>query len=482
MRLIDLLSCGIEFSSGSDFAEDTNITGLTEDSRQVKKGFIFAAVRGGKVDGTEYISQAVKNGTAAILTYPDIKIKENTALITHDNPRLALGHLAAKFYGKAPETIAAVTGTNGKTSVVNFVRQIWHYLGKKSASIGTIGIIENGGEPKPAGFSMTTPGVVELHQAISELARGGVTHLALEASSHGLDQSRLAGVKIGIGAFTNITRDHLDYHGDMENYLQAKLKLFTENMQQGGVAVLNADITEFAKIEKVCKEQKHKIISFGRKGGDIKLRGSEAVTDGLQMKLEIAGKKGEIKLNLFGEFQESNVLCAAGIALASGCKAEDIIGVLEKSKPIKGRMEKVGSGNIFVDYAHTPDGLDNALSSIRKHMPEGTKLAVVFGCGGNRDKGKRPMMGNIAAENADIIVVTDDNPRNEDAATIRSEIIAACPGAKEIADRKEAIKYAIDNIAAGDFLVIAGKGHEAVQIVGDRQDYFSDVEVVREFT
>ena len=373
----------------------------------------------------------------------------------------------------------AVTGTNGKTSTAYFCTQIWQLLGKKSASIGTIGIATGDGLAYGATGSMTTPDPVKLHEILANLSNDGITNLVMEASSHGLDQCRLYGVNVKAAAFTNITRDHLDYHGTFEKYLAAKLRLF--EIMHEGVAVINADIPKAGQIIQLCEERGHKILSIGKNGSYIILNDAIRTSVGQQISFEIAGKLYNINTRLIGEFQAYNLLTALALVIGCGANTDEAVAALAKVEEVPGRMQGVGVGGevarVYVDYAHTPDALEKALDVLRPYAVN--KLWVVFGCGGDRDKGKRPQMGEVAARCADVLVVTDDNPRTEDAAVIRKEIIAACPEAKEIADREEAIKYAILNMSEGDVLLIAGKGHEKTQIIGDNKLAFDDVAVAK---
>jgi UDP-N-acetylmuramoyl-L-alanyl-D-glutamate--2,6-diaminopimelate ligase len=467
---------------------DLAITGITLDSRNVEPGFLFAAFKGAKVNGSEFIESAIKSGAVAILCDSDIDVKvpDSVCLIKHENPRLVFSLIASKFYTHKPGIIAAVTGTNGKTSTVHFAREIWKNLGKHSASIGTVGIADSHGkfDFDRANF-LTTPNTVKLHKIMAELADKGVTHLAMEASSHGLDQFRLDGIDVKIGAFTNLTRDHLDYHGNFENYLAAKMRLFNNVMNEGCVAVLNADIPEFYQLLGACEKRQHKIISYGKfkKGSRpnyIEIFKIINTSDGQQLSFEILGKVYNVNTPLIGEFQAYNLLCALGMVLASGANVDEAVAALPKVTCVPGRMEKVGDAPVFVDYAHTPDALEKALSVLKPHTQN--KLWVVFGCGGDRDKGKRPLMGKIAATLADKIVVTDDNPRSEDPSIVRSEILTAFSSedVKEIGDRYQAIKYAVGKMQTGDMLLIAGKGHEKTQTIGKDVFPFDDVEVARE--
>lgn len=476
MRLIDLLPGEITQVNLTAKLRETDITGLTADSRAVEPGFLFAALPGTKIDGRRFIETAIANGAAAILAPDGTEISEDdVALLTAPNARAALARLAAAFYGDQPETIAAVTGTNGKTSVAHFTRQIWSLLGHRAASMGTLGLHMPDGTVKP---TLTTPDPVTLHADLAALARDGASHAVLEASSHGLDQHRMDGVRLRAAAFTNLSRDHLDYHGSVENYLAAKSRLFTELLPSDGVAVLNADVPEFTRL---AASVPGPVISYGRQGKDLVLFDTVPTGNGTRVSIEVLGQIFEIDLPLAGEFQVYNVLCAGGLAIACGESAADIMECLPRLRGVPGRLERAGAVNgadVYIDYAHTPDALENVLSAMRPHASR--RLAVVFGCGGDRDRGKRPMMGRIAAEFADNVIVTDDNPRSETAAAIRGEILDPAPDAREIGDRADAIAEAVAQLSSGDILVIAGKGHETGQIVGDEVYPFDDLVVARD--
>jgi UDP-N-acetylmuramoyl-L-alanyl-D-glutamate--2,6-diaminopimelate ligase len=451
-------------------------TGLTSDSRKVKPGFLFAALAGSKIDGARFVKDAVARGATAVLGSPALA-DDVAALGVHfipdENPRLGLARHAAAFYDAQPEIVAAVTGTKGKSSIVAFLREIWTTLGMPAASLGTVGVIAPGGA---APLSHTTPDPVEIHALLAKLKADGVEHLAIEASSHGLDQHRLDGVTVSGCGFTNITRDHMDYHATFEDYLAAKLRLFRDVVQDGGVAVVNADADHAQRFSDAALGRGLTLMTVGRKGQTIQLVACE--TDGEKQTLDLLcdGKRYVVDLPLAGEFQASNALVAAGLAIGLGADAGRVFKALESLKGAPGRMEKVAFSKndapIYVDYAHTPDSLEKVLEALRSHTTG--KLHVVFGCGGDRDKGKRPLMGAIAARLADSVIVTDDNPRTEDAATIRSEIMAAAKGAREIGDRSEAIRTAIAALGAGDVLVIAGKGHETGQYIKSEVHPFSD--------
>lgn len=454
---------------------DADITQLTEDSRKAAPGTLFAAFKGTKTDGYDYIPAAVKQGVSAILTDRDVpkEVLGNAALIVSQNPRQTFGEIAAKFCAPLPATIAAVTGTNGKTSTAHFVRQFWHLAGKKSASIGTVGVCAN--EEMITGESMTTPDTVTLYKTLSDLKKRGVDHVVMEASSHGLHQARLAGVNVKAAGFTNLSRDHLDYHPTMEEYFAAKAILFKDIATE--TAVLNADIPEYAALKSIAEKRNLKIIDYGKGARSLQVKSIRATGSGLAISLNIA----ELSLPLIGLFQAENLLCAFGLAMATGMTQEEVLKLAPKLTPVPGRMEKVGEKNgapVIVDYAHTPDALEKLLQAARPHAEK--NIILVFGCGGNRDQGKRPLMGAVAAKRAQKIIVTDDNPRKEEPAEIRKAILTACPGATEIGDRKEAIRTAIGMAKAGDIVVIAGKGHETYQIIGETKHHFSDQETARE--
>jgi len=456
------------------------VAGLAVDSRAVKPGDLFFALSGAKTDGAKFIQAAIAAGAVAIAGERSPVGECRVPFVTTQNPRRALALAAAKFYPKQPSTIAAVTGTSGKTSVAAFTRQIWQRLGHEAASIGTIGLVS----PKRTIYgSLTTPDPIALHRQLDEIAREGVTHLAFEASSHGLDQFRLDGVRVNAGAFTNLSRDHMDYHPDVAHYLKAKLRLFRDLVVDGGAAVISADHDCSAEVIEAARQRKLLTITVGHNGDGAGegIRVAASAIDGFAQRLELEhrGRRYSIHLPLVGEFQIENAVVAAGLAIGTGSDPETVFAALEQLEGAKGRLERVGEHNgapIFVDYAHKPDALTKALQALRPYTQR--KLVVVFGAGGDRDAGKRPLMGAIAAENADEVIVTDDNPRSENPQLIRAAILASAKGAKEIGDRTEAIGKAIAGLAKGDVLLIAGKGHETGQIVGDRVLPFSDHDAV----
>ncbi|WP_249208810.1 UDP-N-acetylmuramoyl-L-alanyl-D-glutamate--2,6-diaminopimelate ligase [Magnetospirillum sulfuroxidans] len=452
------------------------ITGITCDSRNVVPGMLFAALSGAKADGRAFIAQAVEKGAAAILAANGTQAETGTAvLVTDDNPRRAYALAAAAFHQRQPAVMAAITGTNGKTSGVNFTRQIWRTLGYRSAALGTLGIVADGWPNRP---SLTTPDPADLHAALAELAADGITHAAMEASSHGLDQYRLDGVRLQAAAFTNLTRDHLDYHGSMESYLAAKLRLFSDLLPEGGVAVINADCPIAAQVAHAAGARR--LIRCGRAGAELALKDIRPDVHGQVLDLDVLGQAVTIRLPLAGSFQAANALTALGLVIGCGGNAQAAALALENLEEIPGRLQKVADKNdapIFVDYAHTPDALETVLTALRPHVRG--RLLVVFGCGGDRDPGKRPQMGEIAARLADLAIVTDDNPRSEDPGVIRAAILAAAPRAVEIADRRAAIVHAVSLLRNGDVLVVAGKGHESGQIIGAHTLPFDDASECR---
>ena len=460
-------------------AEDAAISGLTADSRQVKPGFLFAALPGTKVDGAEFIPQAIKAGAAAVIAGTSVLVPgASSILIKSENPHQLFARVASRFAGNQPDIVVAVTGTNGKTSVAAFVRQIWQSMGFRAASIGTVGIVGPSGEEY---LAHTTPDPVKLHHTLAGLALDHVTHLAMEASSHGLAQFRLDGVRLAAAGFTNLTRDHLDYHATFEEYFAAKMRLFSELLPEGAAAVINADADIAADVMARARARNLRILTVGEKGAGLKLVSS--VRDGFGQRLVLATESGqhEIYLPLVGDFQVSNALVAAGLVMATGGEEALVVHALESLKGAKGRLDLVAhsaeGAPIFVDYAHTPDALEKAILALKPYVKG--KLAVVFGAGGDRDKGKRPQMGAIVARFADIPYVTDDNPRSEDPAVIRAQVMAACPGGIDIGDRALAIRTAVDALEAGDILLVAGKGHEPGQAIGGKVLPFSDHDAVR---
>ena len=482
----DLGLTGLE-TRGPAAPADLLIEGLCVDSRETKPGYLFAALKGEALDGAEFAQFAVRMGAAAVLCSAEGAERAKRDIgdwpvpfIISDNPRRTLAEIAARFHAGQPETVVAITGTNGKTSVASFVRQIFAHLGRRAANFGTVGV--EGAVSKP--LSMTTPEPITLHRLLSELAEEGVTHAAMEASSHGLAQHRLDGVRLAAGAFTNFSRDHLDYHATAEDYLNAKLRLLRDLLPKGAPAVLGADDAAYGAMWRAADEAGLRIIPFGRdeaaeKG--LRLLDARYDAEGQTLDISVFGRRHAVRLNLIGGFQGLNALAAAGLAIGCGEDPAEVARALEALTGVRGRMEHVATrtngAGVYVDYSHTPDGLRVALEALRLHTPG--RLIVVFGAGGDRDPGKRPLMGREACAGADGVIVTDDNPRSEDPAPIRKAILAACPNAIEIGDRAEAILTGVDALSPDDRLLIAGKGHETGQIVGDRVLPFDDAEQAR---
>jgi len=458
---------------------DIEITGITADSRAVKPGYLFAALPGTRVDGAQFIPAALAAGAVAIVAAADAPVPDGVAVIRDAEPRRRLAQMAATFYPRQPDTLAAVTGTNGKTSVASFLYQIWRAQGLSAVSIGTLGVHVNG-ETRP--LRHTTPEPVELQRILDDLASEGVSHAALEASSHGLAQHRLDGARLSAAAFTNISRDHLDYHPDFESYFAAKMRLFADVLPEGAPAVIDIDRPEGARAAELAKARGRRVWTVGRAGQAIRVSAPRPEGFGQRVDFTFDGAHYAVNLPLAGSFQVSNAAIAAGLALATGVAPEGVFAALETLQGARGRMELAGhaasGGGIFIDYAHTPDALDSALRALRPFARG--KVAVVFGCGGERDTGKRAEMGAIAQQLAERIYVTDDNPRGEDAAMIRQEIIRSAPAARDVPGRREAIAAAISELGRHDVLLVAGKGHETGQIVNGHTHPFSDLEAVRE--
>jgi UDP-N-acetylmuramoyl-L-alanyl-D-glutamate--2,6-diaminopimelate ligase len=452
---------------------ETEILGITADSRLVRPGWLFAALKGSIHDGAKFVPQALAQGAAAILS--DLSVRDvPVAHVIADEPRRALALAAKRFHGAQPQTVVAVTGTNGKSSTVDFARQIWARAGLKAASLGTLGAIGPAGK---IDIGHTTPDPVTVHETLAALAAQGVTHCAMEASSHGLEQHRLDGVDLAAVGFLNFTQDHLDYHGSMDAYLESKLRLFRALAPRGIPAIVNADSDHRDTFEAAARGSGLQVVSFGWRGEDLWL--DELMPKATGQTLFLYWRDVEqkpVELPLIGEFQTLNALAAAALCLALGMEFPQVADGLANLKPVKGRLELVGKtpagAAVFVDYAHTPDGLDVLLRAVRPHTAG--RLKVIFGCGGDRDAAKRPLMGDVARRYSDDVIVTDDNPRSEDPAKIRAEVIASVPGAREFADRAEAIRTVIRELKKGDTLVIAGKGHETGQIIGTEMLPFSD--------
>ncbi len=458
-----------------------HILGVTADSRKVRKGWLFAALPGTRTDGAKYIPDALERGAVAILVGSDVVLPDippGVAVVRADNPARALALIAARFYRHQPVTIVAVTGTNGKSSVVEFTRQIWQFMGFRAASMGTLGIF--GPDLDDLDVWHTTPDPVHLHETLARMRKRAISHLAMEASSHGLAQYRLDGVRLTAGGYTNLSRDHLDYHHSMDEYFEAKMRLFSELLHPPAGAVVNMDDAHGPEVVERARGRGLMVWDVGEKGGRLRLVSRRV--EGLGQQLVIQGMKREYRvyLPLVGRFQAENALVAAGLVIAAGGPEEEAVMALERLKGARGRLDLVGrtgkGAAVFVDYAHTPDALAVALQALRPYVAG--RLVVVFGAGGDRDAGKRPRMGEAAARHADAVIVTDDNPRSEDPATIRAMVMEGCPGAMEVGDRAQAIRTALEMLEEGDILLVAGKGHETGQIVGDQVIPFSDHEEI----
>ncbi len=460
-----------------DVPTDPMITGVTADSRKVAPGSLFVALPGTAADGRAFIPQALSQGAAAVLAPSDTDVGLAPLLVTSGDVRRAYAIAARSFYGVQPAVCVAVTGTNGKTSVAAFCRQIWAALGLQAASMGTLGVLAQIGNVNRelTGPGLTSPDAADAARMLADLAAGGVTHLALEASSHGIDQRRLDGVTLKAAAFTNLTQDHLDYHGDMIAYRDAKLRLFETLLPRGRTAVLNADSDAYSSFASASIMSGLGVMGVGERGRDLSLVGRRAVPEGQRLTIDVRGTLHEVLLPLAGAFQASNALVAAGLCIAGGENPDRVIAALEMINGAQGRLQRIpapGAGEVYVDYAHTPDGLETVLTALRPHATG--RLIVVFGAGGDRDRAKRPLMGEIAGRLADLAIVTDDNPRSEDPAAIREAVRMGCPEAREIGDRRAAIRAAVEMMRDGDVVVIAGKGHEQGQIVGATTHPFDD--------
>lgn len=457
--------------------ESVRVEGVNADSRQIKKGDVFFALPGTQAHGDVYCAQAVENGAVAIVSDRAVSPDPAVTTVVVDDVRAAYAKAAAKVCGPQPEIMVAVTGTSGKTSVASFVRQLWAASGIKGASIGTLGVDTGAGV---TGGNLTTPDPLALHTSLAALKKDGFDHVILEASSHGLDQRRMDGVTFNVAAFTNLSHDHLDYHADMDEYREAKLRLFRELLASDGASVINSDDPEHMPFMFASLDAGVSLLTVGEEGAYLAIESVEEEGNGHRVKGKLVGEPLDYFVPFAGRFQVDNVMLALSIALQTGADLEKMDDAIAGLKGAKGRLEHVADHNggaIYIDYAHKPGALEAVLTALRESTKG--KLSVVFGCGGDRDKAKRPEMGEIASRLADIVIITDDNPRTEDAAQIRAEIIASAPGATEIADRAEAIRSAMEGLDDGDALVIAGKGHEDYQIIGAQKHDFSDHEVVR---
>ena len=468
MRLCDL----------ADVDDDSEVTGFAIDHRKVTKGNVFGAFKGAVFNGEEFIPAAVEHGAVAIVARREAKV-DGAVHLADDQPRRLFAHLASNYFAPYPETVVAVTGTNGKTSTVEMTRQIWRMLGHRSASIGTLGVTTSDDQVKTG---LTTPDIVTFLSNVAGLKRMGISHVAYEASSHGLDQYRAEGVPLAAVAFTNFSRDHLDYHPSMHAYFEAKMRLFDDVAEPGTPAVIWTDDPKSGEVIERAKARGLKLVTVGRKGEAIRLVEQTPTPLGQTLMLEHEGKPYRLALPLIGAYQASNVMTAAGLVLATGGEWRDIFSAMGRVAPVRGRLERAvisrAGAPVYVDYAHTPDALEAAIQALRPHV-EG-RLIIVFGAGGDRDQGKRAPMGEVATRLADVVIVTDDNPRSEDPATIRAGIMAGAPGAIEVGGRKEAIARALEMAGSGDIVLLAGKGHETGQIVGNQLLPFDDALVARE--
>ena len=461
---------------------DSTVTGFAIDHRKVAPGSVFGAFQGTVSNGEDFIPQAVDRGAVAVVARPQAKV-EKVPHVADANPRRRFADLAGRFFAPYPETIVAVTGTNGKTSTVEMTRQIWRMTGHRSASIGTLGVTTSDDQVKTG---LTTPDIVTFLSNMAGLKRMGTTHVSYEASSHGLDQHRCEGVPLAAAAFTNFSRDHLDYHGTMEAYFEAKMRLFEELLPPGSPAVVWTDDPKSDEVIARARRRGHEMLTVGRRGETIRLLDQVPTALGQALALERQGKSHKLTLPLIGAYQAANVLTAAGLVLATGGEWGATFSAMQRVAPVRGRLERAVISRagvpVYIDYAHTPDALEAAIAALRPHVAKeaGARLITVFGAGGDRDQGKRPEMGAVAARLSELVIVTDDNPRSEDPARIRADILAGAPGATEVAGRREAIAEAIGAARAGDIVLVAGKGHETGQIVGDRVLPFDDALVARE--
>ncbi|WP_404712058.1 UDP-N-acetylmuramoyl-L-alanyl-D-glutamate--2,6-diaminopimelate ligase [Sphingomonas sp. MMS24-J13] len=474
MRLNEVFPTAVNLGD----AVGERVTGFAIDSRKVAPGTVFGAFRGTQVNGEDFIPQAIAAGAVAIVARPEARV-EGAVHIADAEPRRAFAYAAARFFAPFPDTVVAVTGTNGKTSTVELTRQLWRMGGFHAASIGTLGVTTS---DESVSTGLTTPDIATFLSNMAGLSREGVTHAAFEASSHGLSQFRTEGLPVRAAAFTNLSRDHLDYHGTMEAYLEAKLRLFTEVVASDGTAVVWMDDPAAARVAELAQERGLRLITVGTKGETLKLVAREPTQLGQTLTIEAEGKTHIVKLPLIGAYQAANALTAAGLVIATGASVADTFARLSRVQPVRGRLERAAISRagapIYVDYAHTPDGLEAAIDALRPHAAK--RLIVLFGAGGDRDRGKRPQMGEVAVRLADHVIVTDDNPRTEDPAAIRREVLAGAPGAIEIGGRRDAIAAAIAEAGADDIVLLAGKGHEQGQIVGTQVLPFDDVQVARE--
>lgn len=457
---------------------DSEVTGFSIDHRNVAPGNVFGAFSGAQFNGEDFIEQAVDRGAIAIVARPQAH-SVRVPLLADVEPRRLFADLAARYYAPFPDTIVAVTGTNGKTSTVEMTRQMWRMSGHRSASIGTLGVTTSDEQVKTG---LTTPDIVTFLTNMAGLQRMGISHVAYEASSHGLDQHRAEGVPLAAAAFTNFSRDHLDYHRTMDSYFEAKMRLFDDLLPQGGKAVIWTDDPRSKDVVRRAHLRGHDVITVGRDGETIRLVEQSPTPLGQTLMLDHGDKVHRLALPLIGAYQAANVLTAAGLVLATGGEWGPTFTAMQRVAPVRGRLERAVISRIgvpvYIDYAHTPDALEAAIAALRPHV-EG-RLITVFGAGGDRDRGKRPLMGKIATSMSDLVIVTDDNPRSEEPAHIRAEVMTGAPGARDVGGRREAIAEAIRIAREGDIVLVAGKGHETGQIIGDKVHPFDDVLVARE--
>ena len=457
---------------------DSSVTGFAIDHRKVAPGTVFGAFRGSRFNGEDFIADAVSAGAVAVVARPDVEV-EGAAHVAAEEPRREFARLAARFFKPFPTTVIAVTGTNGKTSNVELTRQLWRMAGHHAASIGTLGVTTADDQVTTG---LTTPDIVTFLANMAGLAREGVTHAAFEASSHGLSQYRTEGLPVQAAAFTNFTRDHLDYHLTMEAYFEAKMRLFSEVLEPDGTAVIWADDPKSTEVVKRCEERGLRRLTVGTRGETLRLIERVPTQLGQRLTIEAEGRSHAVNIPLIGAYQAANVMTAAGLVLATGGDVEQTFGNLSRVQPVRGRLERAvitrGGAPVYVDYAHTADAIESAIEALRPHARG--RLITVFGAGGDRDVGKRPEMGEVAARLSDLVIVTDDNPRSEDPAAIRRNILAGAPDAREVAGRREAIAVAVAEAGADDIILLAGKGHEQGQIIGDQVLPFDDVLVARE--
>jgi UDP-N-acetylmuramoyl-L-alanyl-D-glutamate--2,6-diaminopimelate ligase len=462
----------------ADVDSDSEVTGFAIDHRKVARGSVFGAFRGAVFDGEDFIGEAVDRGAVAVVARPEAKVARVPHLADAEPRRLFAG-LAARFYAPYPDTVVAVTGTNGKTSTVEMTRQLWRMSGHRAASIGTLGVTTSDDQVKTG---LTTPDIVTFLHNMAGLERMGTSHVAYEASSHGLDQHRCEGVPLTTAAFTNFSRDHLDYHETMEAYFEAKMRLFDELLEPGKPSVIWTDDPKSEEVIERSSARGHKLLTVGRGGETIRLVDQSATPLGQSLLLEHEDRSLKLSLPLIGAYQAANVLVAAGLAMATGIGFDRTFSAMQRVAPVPGRLERAVISRegvpVYIDYAHTPDALEAAIAALRPHVDG--RLITVFGAGGDRDQGKRPEMGAVATRLSDVVIVTDDNPRSEDPARIRADIMAGALGATEVPGRREAIAEAIAIARAGDIVLVAGKGHETGQIIGDRVLPFDDALVARE--